>query len=245
MTGTDDPTGSGRVPPRFDPYAAWAEGPDQFLTDERRAARRAAEAVRALIERLAGTDAGADLLERVAADVAAVVERLPQGASGEDGMAEASLAVEHAGRLLERSPFVGRANPVAPPLRLALVEDAIECTVTFGATYEGPPGCVHGGYIAGIFDEALGAAQSLSGRAGMTGRLVVHYRSPTPLDTELRLRAELVSAEGRKIVCRGSLHAGDTLCAEAEGLFITVDLGRMLRLFGESDGPGERPAPPA
>ena len=114
---------------------------------------------------------------------------------------------------IERSPFVGRANPVAPPLHLAVVDGHIEATVTFGRSYEGPPGYVHGGFVAGIFDEVLGAAQAFSGRAGMTGRLTVHYRSPTPLDTELRMRADLDSVDGRKIFCSATLWAGETrLC---------------------------------
>jgi acyl-coenzyme A thioesterase PaaI-like protein len=142
-------------------------------------------------------------------------------------MAEASMVIEQASRLFERSPFVGRATPVAPPLHLALVDGHIEATVTFGRIYEGPPGHVHGGFVAGIFDEALGAAQAFSGRAGMTGRLTVHYRSPTPLDTELRLRAEMNEVEGRKIFCSATLWAGDRVCAEAEGLFVTIDPAKV------------------
>jgi hypothetical protein len=43
--------------------------------------------------------------------------------------------------------------------------------VTFGSAYEGPPGCVHGGYVAAAFDEMLGFVQSLGGNPGMTARL--------------------------------------------------------------------------
>ena len=107
----------------------------------------------------------------------------------------------------------------------------------FGSAYEGPPGCVHGGYIAGAFDELLGATQSLSGNPGMTGRLTVHYRSPTPLHTDLRMHGELEKVEGRKIFTHGSLFApetdgGERLCAEAEGLFISIDFGRFARPQG-------------
>jgi acyl-CoA thioesterase FadM len=83
----------------------------------------------------------------------------------------------------------------------------------------------------------LGAAQAFSGRAGMTGRLVVNYRSPTPLDTELRLRADLDSVDGRKIHCSATLRAGDTVCAEAEGLFITIP-EEMLRAMIAATGRG-------
>ena len=72
--------------------------------------------------------------------------------------------------------MIGRANPLAPPIALELDDDRIVGRVTFGAAYEGPPGCVHGGYVAAAFDEVLGATQSLSGAPGMTG----HAHGPLP-----------------------------------------------------------------
>jgi len=33
--------------------------------------------------------------------------------------------------------------------------------------------------------------------------------------------------EGRKIFATGTLHAGEVLCAETEGVFITVDFERF------------------
>ena len=80
-------------------------------------------------------------------------------------------------------------------------------------------------------DELLGLTQSLSGQHGMTGRLTVHYRSPTPLHTELRLEGTLDRSVGRKTLCTGRLYTGEVLCAEAEGLFITVDFGRLQAMI--------------
>lgn len=225
-----------------DPLDEWSDVPDHKLTPERLAHRTAADAIRRLIARLAATSATADQLLALAEHLDRATDRMPAGTvpggpGAEDGVAEAALVVHQPDRLDERSPFVGRANPVAPPLRLAVVDGHIEATVTFGRTYEGPPGYVHGGFVAGIFDEALGAAQAFSGRAGMTGRLTVNYRSPTPLDTELRLRAELDSVDGRKIHCNATLWAGDRVCAEADGLFITIP-PEMLRAMIEATGRG-------
>ena len=232
-TGGTDPTSAPaddrvvHIFGRGDPLEEWAEVPTHEVPPERIAHRAAADAIRRLIARLAATSASADQLLTLAERLDRVTDHLPAGAvpggpGAEDGVAEAALSVHQPDRLDERSPFVGRANPVAPPLRLAVVDDHIEATVTFGRSYEGPPGSVHGGFVAGIFDEALGAAQGFSGLAGMTGRLVVDYRSPTPLGTELRLVARMDRVEGRKIFCSGTLHAGDRLCAEAEGLFVTI-----------------------
>jgi hypothetical protein len=67
----------------------------------------------------------------------------------------------------------------------------------------------------------------------MTGRLIVHYRRPTPLHTELTFEGLVRRTAGRKIFTEGSLHAGDVLCAESEGLFISVPSDRMTRLAKE------------
>jgi acyl-coenzyme A thioesterase PaaI-like protein len=69
----------------------------------------------------------------------------------------------------------------------------------------------------------------------VTGRLTVHYRSPTPLRTELTFEARVVSVTGRKTLTHGTLHAGDRLCAEAEGLFISIDVEKMAVMRAERE----------
>jgi len=103
--------------------------------------------------------------------------------------------------------------------------------VCFGSAYEGAPGCVHGGWVAAAFDEALGFAQSLSAHPGMTGTLTVRYRKPTPLHSELRMECWVDRVEGRKVFATGTLHAGDVLTAESEGIFISIDPSRFLALL--------------
>ena len=55
-----------------------------------------------------------------------------------------------------------------------------------------------------------------------------NYRSarvaawPTPLFREVVYRARYLRSEGRKVFTEATLHADDTLCAEAEGLFIAA-----------------------
>lgn len=221
-----------------------AFGVDSLLdvTADEQAARRAADAVRRLIVALSVTSASIEELDRIADSVDAIVASVPAGSPDEltvsgDLSVISATAIRQSHRLRERSPFIGLANPVAPPMHVTFTEDLIEATVTLGSLYEGPPGCVHGGFVAAMFDEVLGAAQVYSGKAGMTGRLTVHYRSPTPLDEPLLLTARLVKAEGRKILCTATLHAGERLCAEAEGLFVTIDMEKvraMLEAAGES-----------
>jgi acyl-coenzyme A thioesterase PaaI-like protein len=206
-------------------------------TPERRAeVRRLADAIRNVIERFVATTAPLEVFHGVADDLEAIAARLDEYPQDHlfIGYAEAANAGDSEGPF-DNSPLMGLSNPLAPPLHLEVQEDRVVGTVTCGAAYEGPPGHVHGGYVAALFDELLGLTQSLSGEHGMTGRLTVHYRSPTPLNTELRVEGTLDRTSGRKILCTGRMYAGETLCAEAEGLFITVDFERLQNMRAERD----------
>lgn len=207
--------------------------PDAEVSPRRSELRRLAGALRKVLHRLVQTSAPLPLLTEAADDLERLADRFGDypNASIYEGFAEAANAGEPFA-FFDHSPVIGVANPLAPPIELGLADsgDRILGRGTFGAAYEGPPGCVHGGYIAAAFDEVLGAAQSLSGAPGMTGRLTVNYRAPTPLHTELRFEGTLAGVDGRKIFTTGQLWAGTLLCAEAEGLFITVDFGRFAEL---------------
>jgi acyl-coenzyme A thioesterase PaaI-like protein len=197
---------------------------------------RLSEGVRAVLHRLVQTGAPVELIAEAADQVEQVAALLAEHhrASIYEGFAESANAGDPFA-FFDHSPMLGKANPLAPPIELWLEDGEIHGRATFGAAYEGPPGCVHGGFVAAAFDEVLGSTQSLSGAPGMTGRLTVHYRSPTPLHTELRFVGALESVTGRKILTSGTLHAGDVLCAEAEGLFISIDPQRFLELRQQRD----------
>lgn len=52
-----------------------------------------------------------------------------------------------------------------------------------GATYEGPPGFVHGGVCALILDQVMGEAAAAAGYPGMTAGLTLRFHrhdSPGP-----------------------------------------------------------------
>jgi acyl-coenzyme A thioesterase PaaI-like protein len=197
---------------------------------------RVADAIRGVLHRMVQSSAPNDVIEAAAADLEAVAERFSAytNKSMYEGFAESANAGEPFG-FFDHSPMLGRANPLAPPIRLWLEGERMVGSATFGAAYEGPPGCVHGGYVAAAFDEVLGSTQSLSGSPGMTGRLTVSYRSPTPLETDLRFIGWLERVDGRKIFTRGELWADDRLCAEAEGLFISIRAGQFADLKAERD----------
>ena len=159
------------------------------------------------------------LAERVVA-----LPRLPGGpadAGGDDA------------RLLERSGITGASNPLSAPLHIWLDGDRVVGWAEYAHQYEGPPGCVHGGFVAAAFDDLLGAAQTLSGIAGFTGTLTIRMLRPTPLLRRIDYEGGVTKVEGRKIFTWGrAIHAGE-LVAEAEGLFVAPRAGmhddRMVR----------------
>lgn len=126
--------------------------------------------------------------------------------------------------MLERSPFSGRANPRSSPWAVERdqEEEIVVATMTFPASVEGPPHHLHGGIIAGAFDELLGIAQHFSGAVGMTRSLSVTYHVPTPTRQTLVMRAGVAGRQDRRIWCWGTLHHDNTLTAEAEALFIAA-----------------------
>jgi hypothetical protein len=138
-------------------------------------------------------------------------------------------------RFSAHSLYRGRASAIAPPMEQRTIElpdgrAAVEGRVTVPRLYEGPPYGVHGGYIAGLFDDILGGTQALiDGPTGLTGALTVRYRSLTPLDTELVLVAWVDHVRGRRIVSKATCHAGGVLTAEADALFVRVDMEAIAR----------------
>jgi len=182
--------------------------------------------VREVINEILTTSASVADIESAHALLAQAVKLLQQREHKDyETAGEASLAA--AGSFLDRSPLIGALNPIAVPLRI-VTETAVDGTViavgraTFGSPYEGPPGCVHGGFIAAAFDEVLGVSQSTSGNPGMTVNLTINYRSPTPLRKEIVFRGRIEAISGRKISTVGTLHHGETLCAEATAIFVSM-----------------------
>jgi acyl-coenzyme A thioesterase PaaI-like protein len=202
----------------------------------RKASYRLAEQMRRIIARLAVVRPPAEELDQAADAASAFADRLDQLPER-----TRSWEISEAG-LLPRdfvafSPVSGRSNPMSPPVRLHVEEGdegqvVIAGEVTFGPAYEGPPGHCHGGWVAAMFDEALGFAQLAP---GFTAYLHVNYRRPTPLNTKLDIKAWVDNVEGRKRLVKGECMHDGVLLSDAEGLFIAPrDDDDYLARLGQS-----------
>ncbi len=118
---------------------------------------------------------------------------------------------------------VGDYNPCFPRYTFGVEGDgeaaigSAHGSVEFPVSYEGPPGIVHGGFLAVFFDCVLQQLNCALGLAGKTAELSLRYRRPTPLLTPLVYRAERV-VDDRHITGHAELLLGDDLLCEAHML---------------------------
>jgi hypothetical protein len=87
---------------------------------------------------------------------------------------------------LDHATDIGAFNPCFPEYAFDhLGAEAASGHVRFPLVYEGPPGLVHGGFLAVFFDCVIQHQNCLAGLSGKTRSLSVTFRRPTPVLTEL------------------------------------------------------------
>jgi acyl-coenzyme A thioesterase PaaI-like protein len=123
----------------------------------------------------------------------------------------------------------GRGQVVCPAFIIDHQDQtSLRARVTFGTFHHGANDAAHGGVVALLFDELLGLPVNVDvATMARTAYLHVNYRAITPINRELQVTATVTSVEGRKKFVRGELHDGDTLCADAEGLFVELHAGQQ------------------
>jgi acyl-coenzyme A thioesterase PaaI-like protein len=120
------------------------------------------------------------------------------------------------------------SGPTGGRLRVAYFrrvgDDVLVGRAWFGPETQGPPGHAHGGSIAAVLDETLGAVAWAAGHPVVVASLKVDFRLMLPLGTDATFETWIEQAEGRKIHTRGRLLApsGEVL---AEGRALCVVLG--------------------
>jgi hypothetical protein len=88
---------------------------------------------------------------------------------------------------LDHATDIGAFNPCFPEYRFDHLDaEMASGRVAFPLVYEGPPGLVHGGFLAVFFDCVMQHQNCVAGLSGKTRSLNVTFRRPTPVLTELR-----------------------------------------------------------
>lgn len=208
---------------------------------QRLEAHRLSAQLRRVIEKLVLVRAPADQLATAAEAARAFADQLEglparRWYETHEGFSESANAGSPVG-MFDLSPIMGLANPLASPLQLEIAEDfegnlMAVGKATFNAAYEGPPGCVHGGILASVFDEVLGFANGVTGNPAVTGTLTIKYRKPTPLYQPLRFEGRCVRVSGRKVFTKGACFHEGILTAEAEAIFVKVDMSHIAESLG-------------
>jgi len=118
---------------------------------------------------------------------------------------------------VDHSRDVGDYNPCFPVYEFAVDVDGTSGhgTVEFPVCYEGPPGIVHGGFLAVFFDCVLQQLNCDLGQAGKTAELSLRFRRPTPLRTPLVVHAER-TIEADRIQSSARLELDGKVVCEAE-----------------------------
>ncbi len=100
------------------------------------------------------------------------------------------IGVDEAGAqrvYLDHATDIGAFNPCFPEYHFDCLDGEMASgRVTFPLVYEGPPGLVHGGFLAVFFDSIIQHQNCVVGRSGKTRSLQVTFRRPTPVLAELR-----------------------------------------------------------
>ncbi|WP_419551630.1 PaaI family thioesterase [Candidatus Poriferisodalis sp.] len=216
---------------RSDPASTVGPGHDWSAVE------RATAAMRRLNQALAGRRVKDEVLDEVTAAVTAAADRLEQGTLRvklNDMLSRPYLREIYEGQFfplplevgdeIEFDPFSiggGQLHPASVDVRyFKESDDAVTGLAVVDPMFAGPPERTHGGVVALIIDELMGALNRMRGRQAYTGRLTVHYRAATPLGEPLHLRAWIHDTSGRKIIQHAEVHGPEGLCVNAEGLFI-------------------------
>jgi acyl-coenzyme A thioesterase PaaI-like protein len=146
-------------------------------------------------------------LRSAEAELAQLAPADPTPRIGPEPAASRRVYIDHSGH-------VGAFNPCFPTYRIRVDGDRASGTVRFPVVYEGPPGIVHGGFLALFFDSVAQHQNCALGLAGKTTSLEVTYRRPAPLLSDLAFEVER-SVEDRRITSRARLMADGAVLCEA------------------------------
>lgn len=187
----------------------WTFGVEPLLGSD-----KAARSLRNIAGLLSALEDDDGTVDAVVADLRVIEDRLEQ-ATPVDPTPRVGAAVESQGRVyVDHSRDIGAFDPAFPEYQIVVDGDLATGTVTFPLVFEGPPGIVHGGFLAVFFDCVIQHHNCDVGTAGKTTALDLRYRRPVPLLTELDFRLTRARRD-RRIASTGTMSLGDEILCEA------------------------------
>jgi acyl-coenzyme A thioesterase PaaI-like protein len=217
---TTEPTAEEDLPPE----------PPEVL----QARKRAAAALRRLGHAVVGHQCDPALLEQVAVRADRIAAEVELGTPRSRPISDIKRRLwetppPDGGRMSHFDECVvsGGANPMGVGIEVRREGDEAVADLRLGPAFEGAPKRAHGGIVAAVFDDVMGYVLMLHRTPAYTGRLEVRYRAPVPIGADLTCRARLRERDGRKLLITSSMHAGDELLCEAEGLFVAIPPERL------------------
>lgn len=119
----------------------------------------------------------------------------------------------------------GQENPHSLGIELEGAQSGAIGRVHFGPEHQGAPGLVHGGLLATLIDETMGAVVYGGKVTRVTAEMTVRYRRPTPVGTDLVCRASLGDVSGRRFTVLATITAADAsddVLVEAEAVYVLL-----------------------
>ena len=189
------------------------------------ARQRLASATRALNEKLVSTDIDPELAAALTEKIEGLAAELSQAQqiTGLVDMVKRGQRGTIDDVMGELVSVGGRSHPCSPELRWQEASNRITGTVKFSQAFEGPPGHVHGGWVAGVLDHLMGMTHVRTGHPGMTGGLSVRYLKPTPLNQVIEVSAQATELDDKRTQVKAEMRFGATTTATAEAIFVRVD----------------------
>ena len=103
-------------------------------------------------------------------------------------------------------------------------------TIQLTATFEGPPGCIHGGIIATMLDEAMSKLNRPLHLVAMTRHMEIDYIRPVRVGDTLTIVSQHVRREGKKIFHSAEITGSEgKVLARGKALFVVIDPALVSR----------------
>ncbi len=110
-------------------------------------------------------------------------------------------------------------------------DGSLRAKVIFGPAAQGPPGHAHGGSMAAVLDEAMGAAAWVSGHMVVAAELTTRFKGMLPLGSRCVCEGRVESVAGRRVRVSGLLRSVDGhTFSEGEAVFVKLREDQIKRL---------------